>query len=186
MTRKKKVKSKDKESNNRGIKRPAAEIVVRRNEALKLRLEGKTYLEIGEILGVSNKTAWFDVDAALNENLKVERINLRNIRDLEVRRLDKLLQSIWRSATEGAIVLNAEKQPIKLSDGTYLKKIDLGAVDRVLKISERRAKLLGLDAPKKHQLGGDPDRSFFFGAEERTLSILKRFLPKDNRTLKKK
>jgi len=47
------------------------------------------------------------------------------LRALELLRLDELLNALWDTAIAG----------------------DLKAVDRVLKVMERRAKLLGLDAP---------------------------------------
>jgi hypothetical protein len=49
------------------------------------------------------------------------------IRSMEVERLDRMLLGLWESARVG----------------------HLGAVDRVLRIMERRSKLLGLDAPVK-------------------------------------
>jgi hypothetical protein len=53
----------------------------------------------------------------------------------ELSRLDGMLRGLWPDARKGSH----------------------GAVDRVLKIMERRAKLLGLDAPVKVGLGGDKD-----------------------------
>lgn len=55
------------------------------------------------------------------------------LRSLELERLDRLLLGVWSQAAKG----------------------NQGAVDRALKIMERRARLLGLDAPTKQALDGD-------------------------------
>jgi hypothetical protein len=54
------------------------------------------------------------------------------LRTMEVARLDQMLLGLWPKAIKG----------------------DTWAVDRVLKIMERRAALLGLDAPVKRELSG--------------------------------
>ena len=56
------------------------------------------------------------------------------VRDLELRRLDELCLSAYRA----------------ISDGN-----DLAGIDRCLRIMERRAKLLGLDAAEKVEHSGD-------------------------------
>jgi len=62
--------------------------------------------------------------------LKVEtEEKAEEVRDLELRRLDKMLQ-IAEAAAEGG---------------------DLAAIDRVIRIQERRSKYLGLDAPAKNE-----------------------------------
>jgi hypothetical protein len=55
------------------------------------------------------------------------------LRALELARLDRLFLAVWTAA---------------------VVHHDLGAVDRALKIMKRRAELLGLDAPSKHQMTG--------------------------------
>jgi hypothetical protein len=64
------------------------------------------------------------VKAALNATVKDAADDVRN---LEVERLDAMLLNLW----------------------PQVQKANQGAVDRVLRIMERRAKLLGLDAPVK-------------------------------------
>jgi len=54
------------------------------------------------------------------------------VRRLEIQRLDAMLLGLWPKARAG----------------------HEGAVDRVLKISQRRAELLGLDAPKRQEMSG--------------------------------
>jgi transposase len=96
--------------------------------ALDLRKRGKTYREIGEALGVSHVTAYEWVGSALTATLREPS---EAVRQIEAERLDALIKAIWPGATR-------ENNP------------DYDAVDRVLKVMDRRAKLLGLDAPTKH------------------------------------
>jgi len=101
------------------------EVKDRLSEALKLRRAGKSYEQIAEALGYAGSGAAYNaVNAALREGVQEP---AREVRRLEVERLDALLEALWPQAMAG--------------DGF--------AVDRVLKIQERRAKYLGLDAPPK-------------------------------------
>lgn len=103
----------------------AVKAVERQLKALELRKAGVTYVRIAEALGYANPMgAWKAVNAALKKTLQEPSDDLRKI---EVERLDAMLFALYPSAMKGM----------------------QGAVDRVLKIMERRAKLLGLDAPVK-------------------------------------
>lgn len=100
-------------------------------QALELRKAGFTYSVIAEKLGYNSKSAAWD---AVNRALKhLKREPAEGVLALELERLDALYKSMYPQALKG----------------------NLGAVDRCLKISERRAKLLGLDAPVKNDVSGD-------------------------------
>lgn len=95
----------------------------RQKQALELRMAGVSYATIAEQLGYSDMSgAHRAVGRALKRTLQEPADKLR---ELEAERLDKLLLGLWPSRT------------------------NLGVVDRILRIMERRAKLLGLDAPTK-------------------------------------
>ncbi len=96
----------------------------RRVESLRLRQRGLTYSQIANELGVSRKTAYRDVKKELEKIQKTCSEEAELVREIELRRLDEL----WSVANTAA--LNG----------------DLKAIDRCLRIQERRAKLLGLDA----------------------------------------
>ena len=108
------------------------EIQERRKKALTLRLGGATYAEIGDALGVSNWTAWQDIHKSLADIPKAEADQLR---EEEVARLDRMQRAVWGDALKG----------------------DLKAMQMVVKIIDRRAKLLGLDAPQQVELSGEVD-----------------------------
>ncbi|MBK5937161.1 helix-turn-helix domain-containing protein [Halorhodospira halophila] len=99
----------------------------RKAQALELRQSGMTYAAIGGELGISNAQAYRLVSAALREIREQAREEAEQLRDLEAARLDQLQHALWDKALGG----------------------DLRAIDRLLRISERRAKLLGLDAPAR-------------------------------------
>lgn len=106
---------------------------LRQSEALRLRLEGRKFQEIADELGYANKaTAYNTVMTALSEVTTEKSAELRN---LELLRLDAMHQALWEKALGG----------------------DLPAVDRILKLMERRSKLLGLDAPAAKPTDGDLD-----------------------------
>ena len=75
------------------------------------------------------------------------------LRKLELERLDKLLLGVWPQAVRG----------------------NQGSVDRALRIMERRAKLLGLDAPVKSEWSGpDGGPIEVTDARERLLALINR------------
>lgn len=104
-------------------------------KALELRRAGLGYVDIGSKLGIGKSQAHRLVKAALAECVEAVTAEATQLKAEELSRLDGMLTGIWADARKG----------------------HLGAIEKVLKIMERRAKLLGLDAPTKHAVGGDPD-----------------------------
>jgi hypothetical protein len=99
------------------------EAVDRQQAALELRRDGLGFAEIAARLGYGGPSgAYKAVMAGLHKTLREPAAELRN---LELTRLDDMLKATWGAAQRGVPQ----------------------AVDRVLKIMERRAKYLGLDAP---------------------------------------
>jgi hypothetical protein len=127
------------------------ETAERRRRALQLRQAGASLSQIGEHLGVSESRACRIVQDALAATVREP---AEEIRALELARLDQL----WVEATKvlrrqhvtvsnGRVVIHpGTKAPLE-DDGPVLN-----AIDRLLKIQERRARLLGLDAPTKHEV----------------------------------
>lgn len=103
----------------------------RRAEALKLRKAGATYAQIAEAVGyASAQVAHESVMVALRDLVPKE--DVEAVREMELGRLDSLWQLHWKDAAAG----NRE------------------ATDKLLKIMDRRARLLGLDKPQQHQHEG--------------------------------
>jgi hypothetical protein len=96
----------------------------RQRQALELRLAGADYRQIGVQLGVSMKTAFYDVQTELNRGEALARKNAEKLREIELARCDKMTLGLWPKARAG----------------------DVNAVRSVVTIMERRARLAGLDA----------------------------------------
>jgi hypothetical protein len=118
--------------------------------AAKLRAEGKTYDAIAEALNFNDRSAARKgVQRAL---VAVVQEAGDELRALEVERMNRLLDTAWQimerphyAHSAGRLIL-MDDEPV-LDDAPSLM-----AMDRILKIMERRAKLLGLDAPVRHEV----------------------------------
>ena len=128
-----------------------------RADALTLRSRGMTYQQIADHLGISKGSAHEAVQKGLAEIVAEP---AAAVRELELVRLDTLYQAATgvlereHVTVSNGRVVTLEGEPLP-DDGPVLQ-----AVDRLLRISERRAKLLGLDAPSRvprdaEQLGAE-------------------------------
>lgn len=96
----------------------------RQARALELRIAGHTYSQIGADLGISPQAAYKLIDRALTRlHTRIDG-RAETERELELLRLDRWLQ-IADSAVQAG---------------------NIDAINQCLRIQERRAKLLGLDA----------------------------------------
>lgn len=104
---------------------------LRRVAALELRLAGRPYREIADCLGYTSVSGAFAaVEKALHEHAAVPADDLLY---LELARLDALLAAYWPRATADH---------------------DLQAATFVVNVIHRRAKLLGLEAPRRVDVSG--------------------------------
>jgi len=101
-------------------------------KALELRKRGMNYTQIGKTLGCARSTACRYVLSELENLADKCREEAVHVRDLELQRLDALYLKAWEAVEEG----------------------DLPSIDRCLRVQERRAKLLGLDAAEKIEHSG--------------------------------
>ncbi len=111
---------------------------------LKLRMRGMDYRSISKTMreagySISHTAVGNIINARLAELAKSSSETAEGIRELEIRRLDALLDAIW---------------PRALGDEVAGIDPDLGAVATALKVADRRAKLLGLDAPIRNEHSG--------------------------------
>jgi sigma-70-like protein len=118
--------------------------------AVALRAQGHSYRDIAAVLDVSVSNAYQAVQRALRAIIEEPASELRA---LELERLDELTreaQAVMRRdhlAVSNGKVVTYDGAPV-IDDQPVL-----GAIDRLVKISERRAKLLGLDAKDAHDMG---------------------------------
>jgi hypothetical protein len=92
-------------------------------KALELRIAGATYRQIGRQLGVTDKTAFYDVQKELGSLDALVKRKAERLRELEARRLDVLTVALTAGVRNG----------------------DPSACRAMVSVMERRAKLLRLD-----------------------------------------
>lgn len=106
-------------------------IAERSNKAMQLRKQGKTYRAISIAVAAEYGITYSESMAHEDVTRELKRIQTElkqstdEVRTLELERLDNLLSKLNNQINSG----------------------DLNAIDRALKISERRCKILGVDAP---------------------------------------
>src|SRR5690606_4944610 len=122
-------------------------------QAARLRAQHWTYQQIADELGYPNRSeAYRAVQRALKAAIREPGEELLA---LELERLDRLaraaeevLEAHHVKVAGGGVVYGEAGQPLEDT------KPVLEAIDRLLKIQERRARLLGLDARVKQQITG--------------------------------
>lgn len=113
----------------RGKSAEKGAILKRQLEALDLRMRGLSFRAIGDKLSISHGQAYKDVMTELARLASERDGKLDELRQLELERLDMLLKGLEPMARTG----------------------NPGAVNSYIKVMERRAKYLGLDAPEKFE-----------------------------------
>lgn len=102
---------------------------LRKQMAVEMRLAGYTLEKIGQELGGLDRSRVHHlIDSVIREKREEISSQAEDLRALDIARIDRMIQGVWPKATTGN---------------------DYPAIDRVLRLMERRAKLLGLDAPTK-------------------------------------
>ncbi len=121
-------------------------------EALRLRTTGWSLEAIADYMGWTTTNA---VAQALRRAVSMmARFAGNEQRLLELQKLDEAEAEIWKVlkmvhwsyTTRGDLVYGPDGEPLK--DG----RIVLEAIDRLMKVAERRAKLMGLDAPMRAEV----------------------------------
>lgn len=102
----------------------------KRMQIMNLRISGWSMPEISNLLQITEKEAYGIVLQQLQEWTNITREMTEEMRTLELERLDAFLKSLWPKVLAGSPK----------------------AIEVALKITERRAKLSGLDAPEKSQI----------------------------------
>ena len=114
----------------------------RRLEAMRLRKAGWTYREIADQLGINHSSVYQFVTEAMAEVRNQTSQEAEEYRAVELSRLEQIHKDWAPLATPGA-----EADHYAIENAAKAAAI-------VLKASERRSKLLGLDAPEKKELSG--------------------------------
>lgn len=114
----------------RGKAKEQGEILQRQMLALELRIKGMSYRAIADRLKCSHETVRLDIEGELKRLADLNIEKAAELRELELVRLDKIIYSL----------------------SNWVESGNIGAASVYIKASERRSKLLGLDAPTKHEV----------------------------------
>lgn len=120
-------------------------------KACEMKGQGYTYQQISDELGYGNRShAYRAVSRALAE---IPRESARELRQLQLDELDyfasrarDVLEREHLTISQGGKVVHFKRKPVP-DDAPIL-----AAIDRLLRIQERRAKLMGLDAPTRREV----------------------------------
>ena len=126
-----------------------AAIELAREKAMELRVKGLSYNQIAAAMGIAKVTAFRYVAHVIEETRENCAELAEQARVLELRRIDEAsalcMQTIAESEWDDRVGGN-EEHP---GDPTKGRELRLKAVDRLVKLNEQRAKLLGLYSPDR-------------------------------------
>ncbi len=124
-------------------------IEARRSKAWELRLKGKSIRQIAAALDVAVATAHNDLKTVLERTKEENNQAAEDHRVVSVSRLDRAIATIEEALEAVTVHTNEDGDVIHAGADHELR---LKALDRLIKLEERRAKLLGLDAPVKTEV----------------------------------
>jgi DNA-binding CsgD family transcriptional regulator len=116
---------------------PEAVVADRDARVFEMRKAGISYRKIAAALDISESTAHAAMQRVMKRVIDKQSEQYQEALQLELERLDHLLQNIW-PMTMPQVIQDEDGREMRLPPS-------LEAIDRALKISDRRAKLLGLD-----------------------------------------
>ena len=126
-----------------------AATAARRAQVVRMRVAGVPVSVIARELGVSESIVYNDVHRSMRARTAELDEAAAELRALEVEKLDTMERRTWGAvhrehlhiAASGKVALHPETEEPLPDDGATL-----AAIDRLVKISERRCRMLGLDA----------------------------------------
>lgn len=139
-------------------------------EALKLRQKGHTYLQIARDLGFSQSLAEQYIKEALKRLSEEQAEVTEHYRALEISRLDDLYAKAYEVLEAQHYLVSAGNLVYRDGEELLDDTPVLRAIDRLLRISERRARLLNLDLQSDDDTlrGGPPTLVINFPPEPPT------------------
>lgn len=109
---------------------PRVDAALRKADAVELRRKGWSFERIAKEVGVSISTAHRYITSELEKVAAETAEAAEQVRQLELERLDRALAAVFQRVDDG----------------------DDKAIATMLRLQERRAKLLGLDTPDRHEV----------------------------------
>ncbi|MEU6781474.1 hypothetical protein ABZ912_19900 [Nonomuraea angiospora] len=131
----------------------------RRTEVMRLKRQGQTFEAVGEQLGISRQRAhqlyWDTLRKIPVQEVTEYRAEQAERLDEMLRRAYEVLERKHITVSNGKVIYH-EDQPLEDDAPTLM------AIKTVLAIEEQRARLLGLNAPVKQQIGGEVQVTYSF------------------------
>lgn len=126
---------------------------IKEQKAIALRLQGKTFEQIAEEVGYADRaSAYMRTMNAIRREV-VE--DVAEIRDLEIARIDAMVDSLWPVAMGDPDLIRqfldtAKLMPMRDDSAAEVVYVisplaKLQAIDKMIKLMERRSRFLGLD-----------------------------------------
>jgi hypothetical protein len=155
-----------------------AAVAQRRTRAIARRIDGATWQQIADAEpGYSDRAAACkDVQRALEAARTEMAETAEELRQLEVERLDRLIRAAVGVLDRRHVVVShgrivregkpyvTDEGTAEIAEGAGSPLIDdtptLQAIDRVMRLSESKRRLLGLDAPAKAEFSTGPGETF--------------------------
>jgi len=153
--------TKEKEKENRKPRRSAAQLARDRRRIAELYLEGKLQADIAEAVGISQSTVSNDLKAIQQEWLESSLIDFNEAKARELAKIDRLEWEYWTAwARSCEDAETTTKKAVQVGDkerkeATQTAKGQAGDprfLQGVQWCIERRCKLLGIDAPQRHDV----------------------------------
>jgi len=111
-------------------------VVARRDKVMALRVAGFSLRKIAKAVGISHETVRRDLTAVLAETRESTASRAEELRTLTHSRLESLINRLWAKAL-----------PLSVDD-----PLDYQAVEKILRAIQIHARVMGYDAPQKHQV----------------------------------
>lgn len=139
-----------------GEKRSKAQKIKDREQIAQLKLRGRTLQQISEHVGVSVMTVRRELKALIGEWQESAREDIAAVKARELRRLDEIEAETWaewerskRDYVKKVAENGGDKGGKKTKVETGGQCGDPRYLNVLVSIGERRAKILGMDAPQK-------------------------------------
>jgi len=126
------------------------EQIAKDQEAATMRSRAMTYQSIGDHFGVTRQAAFAMVQRAIAD---IPKEGAEEVVRLEIEKLNFLERKLYEIMTKEHVAFGASGKVVTL-DGVPVEDDSpvMKAIDGLLKVADRRAKLLGLNAPTKHEV----------------------------------
>lgn len=147
------------------------EVAQKRGKATQLRYAGFTYDKIAEVLGCSKTEAYRLVMGAIEDIRDTTRETASELRAIAHGRIEHMINRLWMIAVPTKPIYNPVTQKEELPPP------DMQAVGQIARLMDQDARMMGYNAPEKHQI----DTSHLQAQVAIIVEMITRAIPDDSR-----